>query len=309
MSLYLPDPVSLSQLDALNGPYFGGEWEVWLSHDASHHLGTLVMTGADSATYFPNAATVLTPLVGEDIQIVCITPLRSDAACVITFEGLDTTGTMQSGQTAFNPPGWVGDQSFNFQRGVANDLLAPDRFTSITGLVGITNGARNCAFDLYALPESESFVRVGCTSGVNFSDKSRQARGIDCGVETDAFVKLGRTSPGDLEIEGKFRSPQEGLSRFSGDKVTCKLIGVKEGQVTGDVLVFTQFVPNVSYSLPDGDDVVLVNCKGKFVELLMFSAPYVIPAAPDPGAGLSLTDAESGGGWTDPESGGVFTTP
>jgi hypothetical protein len=132
--------------------------------------------------------------------------------------------------------------------------------------------ATRATFGIFKLPELSDYTLIGCTSDVSFNTRSRQARGIDCGMETDAFIKRGKTQPGDLSIGGKLKGFAEGLTRFDGLRTTCMLIGVKDGQVTGDRLVFTQWVPNLKARLPEGDGDAMVDAEGKFVEHMFFVA-------------------------------------
>jgi hypothetical protein len=279
MSLYTPSVVASSELNILQAPYLGGEWEVYLSHTAAIHIGDIEMTGIGAGTYTDDAATSLTAGTGNDIQVVCKTPLLSTAACVISFAGLDNTGTpvAMNGVATFSPPAWVGDQGFNFPRGYAVDLtpaVVGKQFTSITSLTSVTFGRKGVEFDLYVLPTLATFVLIGCTNNPDFGLKSRTALGINCGMQTDAFVKRGMTTPGTLSMGASFKGVAAGMSRFAGSKVTAMLLGKKDGQVTGERYVFTGFVPGVSFAMGEGDAVSSEKCDGKFEEVLVFSAPY-----------------------------------
>jgi hypothetical protein len=281
MSLYLPGTLGQSDLDILAAPYFGGEFAVLFSHTPAKIIGSIEMSAAAAGTYTDNAATTLTS--GSNLQLVATTPLRSSVNCVVTFAVKNNAGTpaVTTGIATFATPAWVADQSHNFQRGIATDLICTaganateKTFTEITSLTSIAGGAANVKFDLYELPALTDYALIGCTSDITFNDRGRAAKGIDCGMETDAFVKRGKSNPGELSIGSKFKGFAQGLSRFSGDKVTAMLIGIKEGQVTGDRLVFTNYVPTIETRLPDGEGEAMADSKGKYQELLMFPAPY-----------------------------------
>jgi hypothetical protein len=52
------------------------------------------------------------------------------------------------------------------------------------------------------------------------------------------------------------------------------LLGIKDGVVTTDRIVFVQYVPTVEVDLPDGDGEAVENAAaGKWVEALFFVAP------------------------------------
>jgi hypothetical protein len=64
------------------------------------------------------------------------------------------------------------------------------------------------------------------------------------------------------------------LTRFDSSKTTAMLVGIKDGQVTCDRAVFTQYVPNVDINLPEGEGEAMENAAtGKFVDHLFFVAP------------------------------------
>lgn len=279
MSLYNPATVNVQELDILRAPYLGGEFAVYLSHTAAKHIGSIEMTAEATGSYTDDAATTLTAVTGDDIQVVCTTPLLSDASCVITLATLDNTGTpvAMNGVATFAPPAWVSDQTFNFPRGYATDLVPAvngKKYTSITSLTSITNGSKNSKFDFYVLPALTDYVLVGCTMDIDFNFKSRKALGIDCGMETDAFVKRGKTTPGDLSMSSKLKGIAAGMARFAGSKVTAMLVGLKDGQVIGDRIVFTGYVPGTTINAPEGEGEAVERVEGKFEEVLCFPAPY-----------------------------------
>ena len=91
------------------------------------------------------------------------------------------------------------------------------------------NGQKQVKFALYTLPDLASYVLVGCTADINFNLKARTALGVDCGMESDAFVLRGKTTPGDLSLGSKFKgmavatregaqvtTPADGRVEFAG---------------------------------------------------------------------------------------------
>jgi hypothetical protein len=134
-------------------------------------------------------------------------------------------------------------------------------------------GDKNQEFSLYQLPELADYTFIGCTTDFKFNSKGRVAKGIDCGMESDKFIKRGKTQPGEASLDAKFKGFAESLARFDGQKTTLMAIGIKDGQVTTDRVVLTQFVPSVEINLPDGDGEAMQPAKGKFAEQLFFVAP------------------------------------
>lgn len=276
---YLPGALTSADLDILKNPYFGGEWAVFLTAKPAKLIASIAMTAAAAGTLTDNPATVITA-GGKDLQVVVRNPITNPAAAtVITLACLDDSATpvTMNGVATFTPETWQNVASFNFQRGYARDLLpatANKKYTAITALTSITGGAGGAAFEIYELPELADYYMIGCTDEIRFNTRASESKGVDCGMETDAFVKAGKSRPGELSISSKLKSFATGLARYAGQKTTAMLVGVKDGLLTGDRLVFTEHRVSNEINLPDGDGVAMETSNGKFVELLMFVAPY-----------------------------------
>lgn len=276
---YLPGEIALNDLDIAQGPYFGGEWGVFLSNVAAKRIGGIVMTAAAVGAWTANSGATITA-AGAHLQIVPTTYLRSAAQCVVTMAVTDEDSAATTAVGTFAPPEYAANQSFNFQRGFSVDLLRATnndkKIKTVNSLTSIVGGAANVAFDIYELPALADYTFVGCTSEIDFNDKARMPKGVDCRMESDAFIKRGKSQVGKLTLGAKFFGMGDGLARFSGDKTTAMLVGIKDGQVTGDRLVFTQWVPSCAYKLPEGDGEAMANNEeGKYNELLMFVAPTI----------------------------------
>lgn len=267
--------------------YLGGEFQVYLSDQPSVRLADIAMTGSGNgnspdqyAAYTPRMGASITGVggTGADLQMVAEERLNSAVACVVTLNVTDDAGNPTTATATFAPPARASNQSFNFSRGYAVDfqvLSGPTRkIAAITGLASITGGNRGCKFAIYQLPEMSSYVLVGATTEKKFTTKSRRAVGIDIGMEADAEVKPGKTGKGELNIDTKFGSMSEGLSRFDGARTTALLIGMKDEVLTEENLVFTNYIPAVDIDLPDGDGEAKANAaSGKFQDHLFFVAP------------------------------------
>jgi hypothetical protein len=279
---YQPSQIAQVDLDISEAPYLGGEFAVYLSRVPSYLLGTVELTasgngtGATGATYTAEAATQI-KTGGADLQLVAASELGSPSGpCVVAFNVKDEADMDQTLTFTFAAPVRAANQDSSFSRGYAVDgvLSGGNKVKEIVSLKSISNGNRNVSFKLFQLPEAADYVLVGCTTEKKFNTKSRKAVGIDCGMESDAFVKRGKSGKGELAIDSKFGGMADRLTRFDGAKTTAMLVGIKDGQVTTDRLVFTQYVPNVEVSLPDGEGEAMENAAGgKWVEMLAFVAP------------------------------------
>ena len=281
---YLPTVVAQEDLDIAGAPYLGGEFAVMVATKPAVLLGKVEMsgsgTGAGAASNGLWTANQATAVVGAaaDLQITCKEDLESPTAAVVTFNVVDDLGATATASATFAPPSRVADQSGQFAAGYAMDLTvstgAARKVASITGLASITGGNRGMVFRVYQLPEAADYELVGETTSKKFNTKARQPVGIDSGMESDAFVKRGKTAKGDLTIDSKFGGMASRLSRYSGKKMTAMLVGLKDGVLTCDRLVFTQYVPIVGFDVPDGDGEAMENAAtGKFVDHLFFVAP------------------------------------
>lgn len=279
MSLYVPSAIQAADLDVAIAPYLGGEFAVYLTTKAAVKFQEIALTAAGEGDSIAVPGASFT--APGHIQIAALTPILSSAAVEFEFNSGQTIGGADTPATAtFAPPARAANQSFNFARGYAVDLLAEtpnpgDTFTSLDLISssGIDGGGKNQVFGVFQLPAFSDYSLVGCTTDIDFNTKSRAAKGVDCGMEADAYIKRGKTQPGELNIGGKLKGFAEGLARFDGLKTTVMLVGLKDGQVTGDRLVFTQWVPNLKPRLPDGDGEAMIDATGKFSEHLFFVAP------------------------------------
>jgi hypothetical protein len=279
--LYQPSPIAQVDLDTSEAPYIGGEFAVYLSRVPSYNVGTITMTasGTGQQTWAPNASVSLPTVAqgGTNLQCVATSELNSPGGpCVVVFNVINDLSAATTLTFTFYTPLRAADQSSTFSRGYAVDGIigAGSYVTSITGLASVANGNRNVTFAVYQLPAASSYVLVGCTTTKKFNTKARKPVGIDCGMESDAFVKRGKSGKGELTIDSKFGGATERLTRFDGAKTTAMLLGIKDGVVTTDRIVFVQYVPTVEVDLPDGDGEALENAAaGKWVEALFFVAP------------------------------------
>lgn len=271
--LFLPTAILAEELSIVEAPAFGGEWAVFISHEPTKKLAEIELTASGTGVLTVNAAQSISAGV-RNLQIVATSYLKSAVACSITIGVTGGGGTMSA---TFAPPDRVADQSFNFQRGYAQDLVpqsALDVTAVLTSGLVVTGGARNTTFQVFELPDLSSFFLVGCTTDKNFNLKGRTSKGVDCGMETDRYIKRGKTKPAMLTVSQKLASFADGLARVDGGRVTCMLVGIKDGQVTDQRIVFTEWIPSNAVKLPDGDSEAMLEAEeGKYGEALIFVAP------------------------------------
>lgn len=275
---YLPTTIDPDDSDIAITPYMGGEFNVFLSRIPALLLGSVTLATSGSGSYANNPACAIRA-GGADLQLVASTELASPmGVCAVVFNIVDDKDEAATLTFTFAPPPRSACQDTSFARGYAVDGTVAGgtgtKVKSITGLKSVSNGGRNVGFRLYQLPEAADYVLVGCTTEKKFTTKSRKPVGIDCGMEADAFTKRGKSGKGELTLDSKFGGMADRLSRFNGAKTTAMLVGIKDGQVTCDRLVFTQYVPGVDVNLPDGEGEAVENAaSGKYVDHLFFVAP------------------------------------
>jgi hypothetical protein len=271
---YTPAAINPDDLDIAEAPYLGGEFAVYLTNKPAVNLGEVELSASGSGAWTASAAAIKTG--GADLQCVATTEVRSDVDVVITFNVTNDLSAVTTATATFTAASRAANQTSHFPRHVAVDLVLATgtKIKTITGVASVVGGDRNIRFAVYQLPEAADYSLVGCTTSKKFTTKSRQPKGIDCGMEADAFVKRGKTKPGELSIDSKFGGMHDRLARFDGKKTTAMLVGIKDGVVMTDRLVFAQFVPSVEVDLPDGDGEATENAaSGKYVDGLFFTAP------------------------------------
>ncbi|MGN6552298.1 MAG: hypothetical protein ACTHLW_00990 [Verrucomicrobiota bacterium] len=274
---YEPSSLLSEDIQIAAAAYLGGEFACFMTHERAVLIGTVDISDTDTGIYTPTPGASI-KAAGADLQMVALRPILSDVALEILFAGMDDTGTPVSmnGTATFEPPARAENQSFNFARHFAKDVVPAvvgKKFTAITSLTSVTGGGKNQKIGIYQLPEAADYSLILATTDVNFNTKSRKAIGIDAGMEADYWIKRGKTQAGELSIGSKLQGFAEGMARFDGAKATCMLVGIKDGELTGDRLVFTDYVCSLSPKLPDGEGEAMAEATGKYKEALFFIAP------------------------------------
>ncbi len=273
---YQPTAAVQAQLNTIEEPYFGGEFGLYLTTVVAVQVGQIFFNSAGNVTYTPNAAVAL-PSAGNDLQMVAQSAnqaLPTDPNVAIQLTGTAFSGGALTGLAVFQSPTWATVQQPGFGRGAAYDIQAGGtKWGSVTGVAGATGGNYGLTLGIFSLPQQTDYTFIGCTTEIDFNTKSRVAKGVDCRMVTDAFVKAGKTQPGELRIGTKQFSMRENMAAYDGLNVTAMFVGVKDGLMIGDRLVFVQYHPTVKSKLPDGDGEATLDAEGKFVEHAFFVAP------------------------------------
>lgn len=273
---YQPTAATANQLPTVQEPYFGGEFGLYLTTVVALQVGEIFFNSAGNVTYTPNAAAAL-PSAGNDLQVVAESAnqaLPTDPNVAIQLTGTAATGGNLTGLAVFQSPSWATVQQAGFGVGTAYDVQAGGtKWGSVTGVAGATGGSYGLTLGIWSLPQQSDYTFIGCTTEIDFNTKSRVAKGVDCRMVSDAFVKAGKTQPGELRIGTKQFSMRENMAGYNGLKTTAMLVGVKDGLMIGDRLVFAQYQPTVKSKLPDGDGEAMLDAEGKFVDHAFFVAP------------------------------------
>lgn len=275
MSLYEPTVIAPADYGVARRPAFGGELKVYLSAAEVFEVGAFKFSAAATGVWDGDEVTAnVLSADPSDLSLVVSPELKSTADVVVTVTGTDATDIAMTGTATIKAPGWVPNQTSNFQEGYAVDVV-PDvpgkMFKTVTGVTA-TNGTRGAAFKLFKLPAASSYSLVGCTTSKDFSTKTRPPKGIACGMDGGAFVKQGRSEAGSLSISQKHVSFADGLARFAGQRCTAKAVLDKEDTLITEVLVFGNYVPGSKPAFPDGDEEATNSVEGMYEQFFAFVA-------------------------------------
>lgn len=278
---YNPAATQSGDIDITEATYLGGEFAVYLAEVPSINLGGIEMyssgNGATTNAYWTPRPGASINGAAADLVIVTAGRLLSSVACTVTFNVVDDLGATVTASATFTPPARSANQGFNMPRSIAQDLTvssgATRQIRSITSVASIVGGSRGAKFSIYQLPNWTDYTLVGDTTTKKWNSKARRAVGIDSGLESDKYVKLGKTGKGELKVNSKFGSIYDGLTRFDGAMTTALLIGIKEDVVTQNNFVFVKYIPTVDLDAPDGDGESMADAaEGKFQDELWFEA-------------------------------------
>lgn len=276
---YTPTTLGQDKLASLEAPYLGGEFLVFMTHKPVKEIAQIDFTAVGTATLTDNAATSITT-GGKNLQIVTSKPFYSPGGnSVITLAVTDSADASVAATATLSPPAWAANQSSSFGVGFGKDLVAAggdNPIKTIASLTSVTYGSEGAQLKIVELPELADYVQIGCIRGVSWNDRTPKSIGIDCGMISDAFVKAGKSMPGDLKISHKLKGWADGLARFGGHQATLMLVGVKDGLVMADRIVFANFRAGPRFDLPEGEGEATAEADGKFTDAFYFVAGYSV---------------------------------
>lgn len=272
---FQPLPIDAADLEAALAPAIGGEHIVKVSEQPWGHVADINQPAADSGVATMDVAYDL-PNTGKILQLVVDrSGARSDAEMAltlnVTFDN-DAPGTVTA---TFDVPERVPNQSFNFPQGAAAEFIpsVPNRTVkAVLGVAGMVGGATANRFQIVALPDLSSFVRVGCTDQANFKLPVGSSISIPCGLNPSRFTKRGRGEPGSLNVSERWTDYLTGLTRINGFFCSAMVEIIKEERILTDRFVVNNWRPMASPQIGDGDDVVKADAEGNFSDYAVFTA-------------------------------------
>lgn len=277
-----PNTVAAADYPIVQKPTLGGETVLKLSGKVAYELGTVEITGANTAT-FSQDLTGKAQLAVDARDVICVVENAVGdlvADVVITMMTKDNTGTPvnMSGVATIKVPGYarVTDRVFQVGYGVALEpQTAAKMYTEITSLVGVTANvaAKGLKVSFFAMPDVGTFVNVGCKTELDYETKSRIPMNIACGMDGSAFTKPGRTSPGEMNATAKYIGPADGLARFDGQRCIMVAETRKEDKLVTDYTYFIGFIGKIKVNSPDGESEATLSVQGKYEDLAIVPAP------------------------------------
>jgi hypothetical protein len=257
-----------------NAPEIGGESKVKLSYGEIGVVGQLAQTAPGSGTWTVETPAFDFTALGVDLALVCDTGIKSTVNVVVNLNVTlddDTSGTATA---TFAVPSYAKDQSSNLPAGLAVDVLpqgagnADKKIKAILSIASITGGAKGNRFSLVCLPSD--WFDVGCTKSKNEKLPVAKSLAIACGLKGSAFVKAGRSEPGELELKALNFTYGDGLSRLNGHRGSVLIEVLKAGRVLTERTVYGGYLPTPSTDRGDGDDEVTNSATGNFESFAKF---------------------------------------
>jgi hypothetical protein len=211
---------------------------------------------------------------GYDIQVAVHNFLQSAGATVLTVNCVDNTGAAFAATATFSPPQYASNQTFNFGKGAAVDLIPAVSGKQLCGItsISVSGGQKGALFDFVNLPTITTFQTVGFSNDKAWTSPARRGKAIPDGMEANAQTKRGRAEVANLRISSFSSSPADGLMRWDGVRCTAMLSTKKDDQLPTTNIVFTRYLPTCERDAPAGDGEVTANSSGPFKDALYFVA-------------------------------------
>lgn len=272
--MFQPAAILPEDLEAALAPAIGGEHIVKVTEEPWGHVADLLQPEAASGVMTLDTGYEL-PDTGKVLQIMvdrsgARSSVEMSVTLGVTFAD-DTTGTATA---TFTIPDYVPNQSFNLPIGAGVEFIpSVDKLIKLVNTVNsVVGGAVNNKFQIVALPNLDSFVRVGCTDQANFKLPVGSSISIPCGLNPSRYTKRGRGEPGTLTVSERWTSYLTGLTRLNGFFCSAMVEIVKEERIVTDRIVVNRWRPMAGPNIGDGDDVVKADGEGSFSDFVVFTA-------------------------------------
>jgi|GEM_PF-6580457 len=264
-------PFTPEQVEIGFKPEIGLETKVYFAPEVCSKLGRFRASAAAAGTYATEGGPQI-PAAGRNVVAVVSSPLGAvgSAAMSITFDVTLDDDSQDTATADFSIPAYSAFQGDVWGFGTGRDLV-PDTpgneglgiksIDAFNACVGLADGIQ---FDLYSVPDEDSYVFIGNTTSKNLPSDAPMQLAIPEGYDAAAYTKVGRGDISDLGIEYRYKGLTEQLTRFNGVPGTLRCDVDKEGVVVWERHVYTGYRPMVTTSRGDGNEEVIGNASGSF---------------------------------------------
>lgn len=257
-----------------DNPEIGSDSTVHVSYDPVVEVADISQIIPASGTLTPLSG-VLDSVLGNDLQLVCTSPIRSATAVAVTLAVVFADASSGQATATFAIPTYAKNQTAHLPQGLAADFVgagagAGKKIKQVTSLVSVVGGENGNRFKVVALPELTSFVDIGCKRSANETLPIPKSLPIPCGKNGSAFTRRGRSDPGMLEVSAMSFGAADGLARLAGHRVTTMVEVRKEGGVLTQRSVYGGWICTPQTPRGDGDDEVVASAEGNFELFGMF---------------------------------------
>ncbi len=261
--LYKPAAVAANNRPVAQMPALAGHFELYISSEACEKVGNFEYTATATGTY-EGLGGVDFSAVPTDLQVVVEGFLEAAAPVVVNVIGTNASDEALTGTATFTPPAYARNQTPNFPKGAAVDVVTPGaaKFKTVTNMTVNANGNAGSRLALWRLPVESSFSFVGCLDGFVPSVSPTTPVPVPCGMDGSRFVLPGRSEPNSLRITTSHFSLADGLARISGRNATVYAIRKANGVLLVERWVAGNCIFSVNAEVGSGSDVVTQQAEG-----------------------------------------------
>lgn len=270
--------IDTQDLNVAEGAQIGAETTVLASFDEFISVGNIQLVQPGSGTLNEDP-TYNDPGAGNgyDLQLVCKDGVRSAVQIVVTLACTFSDGTQGNAVAQFAGPqgGWAENQTENMPIALSADLTGTagnvaKKIRTIDGIVSIAGGSARSRFDIFALPDSDSWFNISCAMNKEPTLPIPKSHPIRCGYESSRFVKRIPGDPGKVTLTTKRRSYGDGLERLNGHRVSIMFVHQKDGYLLTERQVFGGLRFAAQSKFPDADGEAEVSAESFFEQAAIF---------------------------------------